>query len=115
MWRKVRKAPHIPPGDRDTFERYGENVMALLLTGGLNPRAKELIKIYGDEEKHPLVRDWLTERSDLRECREKRMEFVEWAILVFVVLAVFVDVVLLVCQHCWPHWSWGAASPPQRF
>lgn len=38
---------------------------------------------------------WLTERADLRERREDRIEMVEWAVLIFVVLGVIVDIALL--------------------
>ena len=104
MWGRVRKAA-IPLGDRDTFERYGETVMGILLTGGLNQIAEELINIYGDKTKHPFVRDWLTERSDLREGRERRMEFVEWAIFIFVVLGVVVEGWQLLCNFGWLHFG----------
>lgn len=59
------------------------------------PRAPELQKLYGDMGptlKH--ATDWLTERGDSQEQREQRMETVEWAVLVFVVLGVVESVQL---------------------
>jgi hypothetical protein len=47
------------------------------------------------------AREWLTERADSHERREQRLETIEWAILIFVVLAVIVDVVLL-CHQLGP-------------
>lgn len=47
---------------------------------------------------------WLTERADLAERREDRLETVEWAVLIFVAVGVIADV-LLVLQHV------GSSSP----
>jgi hypothetical protein len=99
LWRKVRKA-NIPEADRDTFERFGEIVIVSLLTSGLTPVAKELQAFYGVEEKERNVKAWLTERGDSQERREQRLEFVEWAILVFVGVSVIVDILLLWRQPC---------------
>jgi hypothetical protein len=96
-WRKVRTAD-IPSADRDTFERFGEVVIVSLLTSGLTPKSKELQAFYGDADKEGNVKAWLTERGDLHERREQRLETVEWAILGFVFLAVIIDVVLLFHQ-----------------
>ena len=35
--------------------------------------------------------EWLTERGDSREQHEQRVETVEWAILIFVILGVIAD------------------------
>lgn len=95
--RKVRKA-QIPKSDRDTFERFGESVIGGILAGGFNPRAAELQSIYADVKMQEHARDWLTERGDSHERREQRLEAVEWAILLFVILGVILDV-LLVLHH----------------
>ena len=39
---------------------------------------------------------WLTERRDIHERREDRLETVEWAILVWVVLGVIADIILVI-------------------
>jgi hypothetical protein len=94
LWpRKVRKA-NIPDSDRDIFERYGEFVIGSVLAGGLSPRAKDLLPLYGDAAKWDHARDWLTERSDIHENRERRLELLEWGVLVFVFVGVIVDALL---------------------
>jgi hypothetical protein len=80
-WREVRKAP-ISKSDRDTFERFGEAVIGSVLAGGLQPRAPELQRLYGNAG--PTLKDaadWLTERGDSKEQQEQRLETAEWAIL----------------------------------
>lgn len=94
-WRKIRKA-EISGADRDIFERFGEQIIGAVLAGGFNPRAADLQRLYMNEG--PLLnsaRDWLTERGDAQERREQRMETVEWAVLIFVVLGVIVEAVQL--------------------
>src|SRR5262245_27013039 len=39
---------------------------------------------------------WLTERGDLRELHEQRLETAEWAILSFVVVSVILDLLILI-------------------
>jgi hypothetical protein len=89
-WRNVRKA-NIPKHERDTFERYGESIIGAILVGGLTPRAPDLQAVYQNEEIISHARDWLTERGDSRERHENRLETVEWAILIFVVLSVILE------------------------
>jgi hypothetical protein len=89
-WRKVRKA-NIPREARDLFEQIGESCVQLILTSGFNPRAENFRKIYNNDEYIKDVEAWLTERGDSRELHEQRLETVEWAILIFVVLGVIAD------------------------
>lgn len=102
-WRKVHRA-NIPLAERVLFERYGETVVALLLASELteNPETHG-ITIGGFILKKVIVdidaaSAWLTERADLAERREDRLETVEWAVLIFVVVGVIADV-LLVLHH----------------
>lgn len=104
-WQKVRKA-NIPVEDRETFERFGEFVVGLVLAGGFTPSSKELQRYYhGDEKeiKKTYARDWLAERITLHERREDRIETLEWAVLIFVVLGVIADGLLVLrelgCFH----------------
>ncbi len=93
-WRKVRKA-NIPKHEQDVFERFGEAAIRLTLAGcagGSTP--KELMDIYNNPERIAHAVHWLTERADSLERRENRLETVEWAILVFVVVGVFADLAL---------------------
>jgi len=95
--RTVRKA-NISKEDRDLFERYGEAVIGSVLASGLHPRAPELMAIYAGVGKVEQARDWLTERADFHERREQRVEAVEWAVLIFVVVSVVVEILLLGCR-----------------
>lgn len=55
--RKVRKAK-ITDAERDYFERYGESVVAMMVSSGFDGNVEH-------------ARDWLTERADSRERREQ--------------------------------------------
>jgi hypothetical protein len=94
LWPKVRKA-NIPEIDRDIFERFGETVIGLVLSGGLTPRAAELVRVYQEIPKQQYARDWLTECRDSHMRHEWRIEVVEWGVFIFVVLGVIVDFRLL--------------------
>jgi hypothetical protein len=39
--------------------------------------------------------EWLTERRDIHERREDRLETVEWAILIFVIVGVLADLAIV--------------------
>lgn len=77
------------------MERYGETVIALMITSGYGPRSEVLRGIYYDPIKLKNAEGWLTERSDSNERREERLETLEWAILLFVFLGVVADFVLV--------------------
>jgi hypothetical protein len=100
-WRKVRRA-HISQEDRDKFERYGETVVALLVGSELTDQPDEHTSIVVGGfmlKKHIVNADeaaaWLTERADLAERREDRLETVEWAVLIFVAVGVAADIALV--------------------
>jgi hypothetical protein len=38
---------------------------------------------------------WLTERRDIHERKEDRLETVEWAILIFVIVGVLADIIIV--------------------
>ena len=87
-FRKVRKA-NIKSQYRDSFERYGETVVQLLVSAGHSPTAEELQAIYQDPHARKAALLWLTERDDKNANHERRIELVEWAILIFVVVGIF--------------------------
>jgi hypothetical protein len=100
-WRKVRVA-NIAPDLRRRFEAYGENVVALAVA---NP---EIAQGGGDlpnlvRMNYALAMDWLTERRDLHERREDRLETVEWAILIAVIVGVAADVAIVAHEIGWLH------------
>jgi hypothetical protein len=88
--RKVRKSA-IPQTSRDIFERYGEEIIASIVCGGFNPRATELRNVYQNDRMINEAIEWLTERGDAKVLHEQRLEFVEWSILIFVIVSVILD------------------------
>jgi hypothetical protein len=85
--RRIRKAK-IPKEDRDLFERYGENVIGQVLASGLARGAGDLHRLYDQPAIKTHARDWLTERSDAHEQREQRLELLEWAIVVLIIVEI---------------------------
>jgi hypothetical protein len=95
---KIRKA-NIPDDQRDVFERFGEFVIGSVLTGGFRPAHPQLTQLYSDLRTQNNARDWLTERDDLKNQHEWRLEIVEWAIFIFVVVGVILDLLILIKSH----------------
>jgi prepilin-type processing-associated H-X9-DG protein len=91
---ELRKATNIPSHDLELFERIGETGIQLTLAGGFNPRLEELSQLYATPERIRYAQEWLTERASIHARHEWRMERVEWAILIFVVVGVFADLYL---------------------
>jgi hypothetical protein len=87
-FRTVRYAK-IPP-HRDIFERYGEMVVQLMIAPNFAPRVKGL-QWYNDPATLENAELWLTERADIHANHERRIEIVEWAILIFVILGVIFE------------------------
>jgi hypothetical protein len=100
-WRKVRRA-NIPEQLRTQFERYGEDVLAhALAVGAHHTQGPELLNIMSGD-RSPIMA-WLTERRDIHERREDRLETVEWAILIFVIVGVLADVAIVAHESgIWP-------------
>ena len=87
-WRKVRRA-NISQGLRDELERWGETVVvsALVLAPAMpSSPLHSLATVHRND-----TLEWLTERRDLTERREQRLETFEIGVLVFVVLGVVLD------------------------
>ena len=96
-WRKVRYAD-IPAELRDRFELFGEDVLAHAVGAGEHSsKGAELDGLL--QQKRREILDWLRERRDIEERDARRMAAVEWAILIFVVLGVILDVPRLI-------WRW---------
>jgi hypothetical protein len=94
---KVRKA-NIPPYLRDELEALGEQVMALAMGlgvmkgGGLGtapemPTLAMMLAYQNNEQ----IKAWLQEKRDQAEYRETRLEIVEWAILIFLIVSVYLE------------------------
>ena len=100
-WRKIRYAS-IPKEARDIFERFGEVVIGSVVTSGMAQRHGDLQRIYTDQNSmlsHATA--WLTERGDVREQREQRLETAEWAILIFAVGAVIAEAAIVAHEYGW--------------
>lgn len=67
----IRIAKDVTEDERNTCDRYGEQVIATMLAGGFTPKPEDLAKLYQTDETRDRTRDWLTERADIREWRER--------------------------------------------
>lgn len=97
LLRAIRRAK-IPDDLRREFERYGQDLIA---QGLAQPQAASYTgPFFGLISKHGTEAvEWLTERRDIHERREDRLEVLEWAILLFVVLGVLTDGVILLLHR----------------
>jgi hypothetical protein len=88
-WRKVRTA-NITAELRDSFEECGEDVIALALANpDLISKGGYLPNLIRGNYGPALL--WLKERRDFHARREDRLETLEIAILIFVVVGVIVE------------------------
>jgi hypothetical protein len=100
-WRKVRRA-QIPDDVRDAFEQTGRFGVAAELADDFPPaRAILHDKNYVDGHIKQYGRDWMREQVDREEHREDRLETVEWAILIFVVVGVVADCLIVAHELGW--------------
>ena len=65
-FRKVREAQIENPKWRDTFEKYGEEVIRSVVAAGHSPSGVELADIYQDKHYKSAALRWLTERGDVK-------------------------------------------------
>jgi hypothetical protein len=73
--------------------------MQMMIAANFAPRAKELSEMYSDQAMIENAGKWLTERADKHANRKFRMEIVECAILIFVIVGVVVDLWPLLRGH----------------
>ena len=88
-WRKVRYA-NLPADLREQFELYGETLMAIAIESGDANRIGPDLAALGQRHREQIV-EWLRERRDIAERQHDRLETVEWAILIAVVIGVAAD------------------------
>src|SRR5215471_1173502 len=91
-WRKIRRA-NIPQTLRDEFERLGEQILVGALVVPMDVAASALHDIRANHRVE--AEAWLQEQRDAQERRHDRLEAVEVAILVAVVIGVIVDIRVL--------------------
>ena len=86
---KIRRAI-IDQKLREQFELYGDQVMALALSvplSGFRPSPPQTLV-----ESHPEeVKKWLIEKRDEEEYHKSRLELCEWAILIFLIISVLIE------------------------
>src|SRR6266481_5945581 len=91
-WWKVRRANKILRDVRDELERYGELAVATALARAFDVQSSPMFDLARTHRDHALA--WLTERRDIAERKEQRMETVECEILI--IFGVVIDILLLV-------------------
>ena len=92
-WHKIRRAD-IPRELRERFELHGETLMALAIESGDANRIGVELAGLGQMKRREIV-EWLKERRDIAARHEDRLETVEWAILIAVVIGVVADVAIV--------------------
>ena len=97
-WRKIRKA-NISGDLRTQLEVYGEAIIAQALATSTLAQYSGPLGFLQTNSAGAL--EWLTERRDLDEHREDRLETVEWAILVFVIIGVLADCLIVARELGW--------------
>jgi hypothetical protein len=86
----VRFMENVPDWVRETCERYGEQVIGTMLAGGFNPSTVDLQGLYALDVTRLHTRDWLTERTDIQEYRER-----------WIPLRDFILEILVICLIGW--------------
>jgi hypothetical protein len=98
-WRKVNRA-NIAAELRDRFELYGEVVLANAVGAGEHsskgPELNALLK-----ERQTEIVEWLREKRDEADRHADRLETVEWAILVAVIVGVVADLAIVAHEIGW--------------
>jgi hypothetical protein len=95
-WHKIRKA-NIPDDVRRAFEETGEFAVQADLAQNYPPAKPILRDKYPDGTIKTHGQAWVREQFDRKARREDRLETVEVAILIFVVIGVVAD--LLIVSH----------------
>jgi hypothetical protein len=100
-WRKIRKA-NIPDELRDRFELFGQDVMAHAI--GAGEHSSKGVELDGLlRQNRAEILEWLREKRDEAAQHADRLETVEWAILIFVVIGVAADLAIVAHEIGWLH------------
>ena len=92
--KKVRRAD-ISAKDREMFERIGEPVLSYALAEGVQTLPLGAFSTFDFRANRISILAYLTERRDIAERVEQRMELVEWAVLIFVVIGTLTEIATL--------------------
>lgn len=99
-WHKIRKAD-IPDDVRRAFEETGEFSVQAELAANYPPAKPLLRDKYPDGKMKIYGHAWVLEQFDRKARREDRLETVEVAILVFVIVGVVADLLLFGHELKW--------------
>jgi hypothetical protein len=101
LWRKVRKAV-IPDELRDRFELCGPDVMAHAIGAGEHSsKGAELDGLL--RQKRAEILEWLRQKRDEEARNSDRREAVEWALLLFAIISVVVNLPTVAHEMGWLH------------
>ena len=101
-WRKVRRAT-IPDKLREQFELFGKDVLAHALAVGPYTMAQGELLVGLLRDHHGDIMDWLREKRDDDALHADRVETVEWAILIAVIIGVAADLAIVAHEIGWLH------------
>src|SRR5437879_2756531 len=96
---RVRSAENILEAQRAIFERYGEQVIAAMLAGGLKPSTKDLVAVYEDDVAKEHAAGWLTECSDYKDRHDAWIELRDLLLELAIVLLILWEIKLSVQQE----------------
>jgi hypothetical protein len=100
-WRKIHHA-NIPDELRTQFELFGEDVLAHAIGAGEHSsKGAELNELL--RQKRDEILEWLREKRSEAARHDDRVETVEWAILIFVVIGVVADLAIVAHEIGWLH------------
>lgn len=99
-WHKIRRA-NIPEDARDAFVQTGQFSVQSELADDFPPAKIILREKYADGLIKSYAREWIREQTDRTERREDRLETVEWAILIFVIVGVVADCLIVAHELGW--------------
>lgn len=85
---RVRKAKNITENERDVCERYGEQVIGMMLAGGWRPGTQDLEDIYFSAVAKENARAWLTERAYYRERHDRWISFRDLLLEIIVIILI---------------------------
>jgi hypothetical protein len=94
-WHKVRRA-EISADIRQAFEDTGEYAVQSELSQNYPPAKVILCDKYADGVIKTAGQAWIREQFDRKARREGRLETVEVAILIFVVIGVIADILIVI-------------------
>ncbi|HXN52761.1 MAG TPA: hypothetical protein VN943_12570 [Candidatus Acidoferrum sp.] len=91
--------PNVSESVIETCDRYGEQVIGIMLAGGFNPSTNDLQTINASAISRQDARDWLTERNSLQEYRERWVPLRDFILEIVVVGLIGWEIVLGIRQE----------------